>query len=240
MIAPQFKIFIDFDGTITQEDVGESIFRNFGDKIKVNKIIDDLLSDKISAKESWIELCHSVDKIDIDLLNDFILKVNVDPGFHNMVKFCEDRNIQIIVLSDGFDYYIDMILKRENLYRLKYFSNHLMISLHNNLIPEFPYEDSNCRHSANCKKNHVINNSRDEDFTIYIGDGNSDKDTALYCDVIFAKKSLLKYCEKERVTFSPYKTFDDVIDKLSVILTKKKLKKRYQAELKRREAYIAE
>ena len=240
MTHQKFKIFIDFDGTITKEDVGESIFRNFGDKIKVDKIIDDLLSDRISAKQSWIELCNSIDKVDINLLNDFIYRVEVDPGFHNMIRFCEDRNIQILVLSDGFDYYIDMIFNREKLNGLKYFSNHLMISPQNKLIPEFPYYDPYCRCSANCKRNHIINNSRDEDFIIYIGDGNSDKDTALYCDIIFAKKSLLKYCEKERVSFFPYRTFDDVIDRLSDFLVRKNLKKRHQAELKRREAYISE
>jgi 2-hydroxy-3-keto-5-methylthiopentenyl-1-phosphate phosphatase len=240
MTTLQIKIFIDFDGTITQKDVGESIFRNFGDKIKVDAIINDLINDKISAKQSWIELCRSIDKVNVTLLNDFIYMMDVDPGFHNMVKFCEGRNIQIIVLSDGFDYYIDMILKKENLSGLKYFSNHLIISPQSKLIPEFPYEDSKCRYSANCKKNHIINNSRDEDFTIYIGDGNSDKDTAQYCDLIFAKKSLLKYCEKERITFFPYRTLDDVIEKLSPILMKKHLKKRYQAELKRREVYIVE
>jgi 2-hydroxy-3-keto-5-methylthiopentenyl-1-phosphate phosphatase len=240
MISPGIKIFVDFDGTITKEDVGESIFRHFGDKIKIEKIIDDLLCDRISAKQSWIELCNSIDKIDINLLNEFIYGMEIDPGFHNMVKFCKDRNIQIIVLSDGFDYYIDMILNREKLNDLKYFSNHLIISLQNKLIPVFPYDDPCCRYSANCKRNHIINNSSDEDFTIYVGDGNSDKDTSLHCDIIFAKKSLLKYCEKERVSFSPYKTFDDVVEKLSVILEKKKLKKRHQAELKRREAYIVE
>ena len=45
---------------------------------------------------------------------------------------------------------------------------------------------------------------------------------------------------KERISFFPYKTFDDVIDKLSNILLRKNLKKRYQAVLKRREAYISE
>jgi len=240
-MTPQIvKIFIDFDGTITKEDVGESIFRNLGDKFKVDKTIDDLLSDKISAKQSWVELCGSIDKVDINLLNDFIYGMEVDPGFHNMVRFCEDRNIQILILSDGFDYYIDMILNREKLNGLKYFSNHLIISPQNKLIPEFPYYDSGCRYSANCKKNHIINNSRDEDITIYIGDGNSDKDTSLYCDIIFAKKGLLRYCEKERISFFPYRTFDDVIDKLSVVLLKKNIKKRHQAGLKRREAYISE
>ena len=240
MIPQKIIIFIDFDGTITKEDVGESIFRNFGDKFIVDKIIDDLLNDRISAMQSWIELCKSIDKVDVILLNDFIYRMEVDPGFHNMVRFCDDHKIQIIVLSDGFDYYIDMIFNREKLNGLKYFSNHLTISPQNKLIPEFPYYDPLCKYSANCKRNHIINNSRDEDFTIYIGDGNSDKDTALYCDLIFAKKSLLKYCEKERVSFSPYKTFDDIINKLSVFLARKNLKKRHQAGLKRREAYISE
>ena len=240
MKSQQIKIFIDFDGTITKEDVGESIFRNFGDKLKIDKIIDDLLNDRISAKQSWIDLCNSINKVDLILLNDFIYKMEIDSGFHNMVRFCEDRNIQIIVLSDGFDYYIDIILNREKLNGLKYFSNHLIISPQNELIPQFPHYDPLCKYSANCKRNHIINNSRDEDFTIYIGDGNSDKDTAQYCDLIFAKKSLLKYCEKERVSFSPYKTFDDVVDKLSVFLAKKNLRKRHQAGLKRREAYISE
>ncbi|MDR3665854.1 MAG: HAD-IB family phosphatase, partial [Ignavibacteriaceae bacterium] len=226
MNASKIKIFIDFDGTITQEDIGESIFRHFGDKVKVDNIISDLINDKISAKMSWIELCNSINNINLGLLDQFIYLIDVDPGLHNMVKFCEDRKIQIIILSDGFDYYIDLILKRENLIGLKYYSNHLIVSQKNQLIPEFPYEDSKCRNSANCKKNHIINNSRDEDFTIYIGDGNSDKDCVQYCDLVFAKKSLLKYCEKERITFLPYNTFDDVIAKLSAILMKKHLKKR--------------
>ena len=114
MTNQKFKIFIDFDGTITKQDVGESIFRKFGDKIKVDKIIDDLLSDRISAKQSWIELCDSIDKVDVSVFNDFIYKMEIDSGFHNMVRFCEARNIQIFILSDGFDYYIDMILKEKN------------------------------------------------------------------------------------------------------------------------------
>ena len=87
MTSQKFKIFIDFDGTITKEDVGESIFRSFGDKVKVEKIITDLLSNTISAKQSWIELCNSVGVIDLNLLNDFIFKMEVDPWFRTLVEF---------------------------------------------------------------------------------------------------------------------------------------------------------
>ena len=60
----KFKIFMDFDGTVTEIDVGEAIFREFGDKDKSDEIVDDLLNDRISSKECWIKLCHSIPKID--------------------------------------------------------------------------------------------------------------------------------------------------------------------------------
>src|ERR1035438_5929835 len=147
---------------------------------QITIIIDDLLNDRISAKQSWIELCNSIEKVDVSILNDFIYKMEVDPGLHNIVRFCEDRNIQILVLSDGFDYYIDMILTREKLNGLKYFSNHLIISPQNKLIPDFPYYDPLCQYSANCKRNHKKKNSRDEVFIIYMGEGKILVPTVIY------------------------------------------------------------
>ncbi|NNG25993.1 MAG: 2-hydroxy-3-keto-5-methylthiopentenyl-1-phosphate phosphatase, partial [Ignavibacteriaceae bacterium] len=87
---------------------------------------------------------------------------------------------------------------------------------------------------------HIINHSGDDDFTVFIGDGNSDKDTIQYCDFIFAKDGLLKFCEKERITYFPFKNFNDVIKRLNQLKSKKRLKKRHRAELKRREAYTIE
>ncbi|MDP2363567.1 MAG: 2-hydroxy-3-keto-5-methylthiopentenyl-1-phosphate phosphatase, partial [Ignavibacteria bacterium] len=63
MYKRTLKIFVDFDGTITSQDVGEAIFRKFGDGDKTDRIIEDLLSDKISSRQCWDELCDSVDKI---------------------------------------------------------------------------------------------------------------------------------------------------------------------------------
>ncbi len=234
-----FKIFVDFDGTITTEDVGESIFREFGKKDKINDIIVNLLSDKISARKSWELMCKAVDKIDKKTLDDFINKMEIDPTFKGFVDYCNSNNMELFVLSDGFDYYINKIFRREKLEHLRAFSNHMELK-ENKLIPSFPYLDSSCFSSANCKRNHIINNSSDEDYTVFIGDGNSDKYTCQFCDFIFAKDDLLKFCEVERITYFPYKNFSDVVVKLEQLRLKKRLKKRYQAELKRREAYISE
>ena len=235
-----FKIFVDFDGTITKQDVGDAIFLKYGDEQLVNEIIKDLLSDKISAQQCWLSLCDIAKIPGKDDLNNFIDSLEIDPTFHEFVKFCEKNKIDFFVLSDGFDYYIDRIFKRENLNNLKVFSNRLEISEDKKFVPHFPYLDSECRSSANCKRNHIINNSGDEEFTIFIGDGNSDKYTSQFCDFIFAKDDLLKFCEKERITYFPFGNFSDVITRIETLISKKRLKKRHQANLKRREIYIAE
>lgn len=235
-----FKIFIDFDGTISKQDVGESIFREFGNTDKVNKIIEKLLKDEITARECWISLCESVENLTIEKLNEFIDNLEIDQTFHEMVDYCKKNEIDFYVLSDGFDYYINRIFNRENLQDVKYYSNRLEIKNGGELVPVFPHFDINCTTSANCKRNHIINHSGDDEFTIYIGDGNSDKYTAQFCDFIFAKDGLLKYCERERITYFPFKNFNDVIDRIEVLKSKKRLKKRHQAELKRKEAYMIE
>ncbi len=240
MTNKEFKIFLDFDGTITKNDVGEKIFRTFLDEAVADKIVEDLLADKISARECWESLCESTSGIDKSKFDEFINLQEVEPSLHRFIKYSEKKGFKVFVLSDGFDYYIEKILRRENLQHLKYLSNTLEITDNGKLIPEFPFFSADCRSSANCKRNHILENSSDEDFTVFIGDGISDNDAIQYVDFIFAKDDLLKYCELQRITYFPFKNFDDVISRLEELSNKKRLKKRHQAELKRREAFMIE
>ncbi|GAB4297491.1 MAG: 2-hydroxy-3-keto-5-methylthiopentenyl-1-phosphate phosphatase [Ignavibacteriaceae bacterium] len=234
----QFKIFVDFDGTITKQDVGEQLFLKFGDERRVAAIIENLLEDKISSEQCWKELCEITTVPASSILDEFFNSFGIDETFHHLIDYCNRNNIGLFVLSDGFDYYIKKIFSRENI-DLPFFANKLEIS-GNRLIPSFPYLNENCTESANCKWCHIISNSSDEDYTVYVGDGNSDRHSAQFCDFIFAKTDLLKYCEINRISYFPFNNFQDVIDKLESIRTRKRLKKRHQAILKRREAYRIE
>lgn len=235
-----FKIFVDFDGTISKTDVGEAIFREFGNKEKVNQIIDDLLNDRISAKDSWLALCNSVKNLNKNKFDEFIDKIEIDSTFIAFKKYCEENKFRLFVLSDGFDYYIQRIFNKEKISDLIVYSNKLNITELNNLVPSFPYLDLSCKSSANCKRNHIISLSSDEDYTVFIGDGNSDKYTVQFCDFIFAKDDLLKFCELERITYFPFENFNDVSNKINELNSRKRLKKRHQAELKRKELYMME
>ncbi len=240
MVLHKFKVFVDFDGTITKQDVGEAIFREFGNPSETNKIVDDLLNDRITARQCWELLFATIKTIDAQKLDQFIDQMKIDPTFHLFHEYCFKNGIELFVLSDGFDYYINRIFNRENLNHIKLFANNLLINDANEFVPSFPYFDIECQTSANCKRNHILNNSGDGEFTIYIGDGNSDKYSTEFCDFIFAKDDLLKHCEKQRITYFPFINFEDIITRIKSLNTKKRLKKRHQVELKRNEIYLQE
>lgn len=239
MDGSKIKVFVDFDGTISSIDIGREIFLSFGDKEKAEEIISNLQKGVISSRQCWEGLIANVQFVDEDDLKKLIDSIPIDNSFSDFIEFCKSKNIEVFILSDGFDYYIDRVLKRENLNWIPFYSNTLKIEK-NKLVAKFPYYNPDFFSSSNPKMRHIIDNSSDDDFTIYIGDGNSDKEAAQYCDLIFAKDGLLKFCEMNRISFFPYKNFNDVSETINRFLSKKRLRKSHQATLKRKTAYEAE
>jgi len=127
MNGKKFKIYIDFDGTITTEDVGEKMFLTFGKPDEASRIVQLWLDGKISSGQSWEMLCNTIDRLQQKEFNNFISGVKIDLAFKEFIEFTEQHNLDVFVLSDGMDLYIDKILKQENLRNLKVFSNKLLI-----------------------------------------------------------------------------------------------------------------
>ena len=240
LIQPDRKVrvYIDFDGTISLQDIGEQIFRVLGDSSRVEQILAAMNDQSITTTEGWHRLLETLPPMSEEMLRNFVLQYTIDPAFKEFLHFAAERNFDCAILSDGMDFYIRLLLEREGITNIPVFSNHLVFQDNGSMKLEFSLQDEECRLCAHCKRNRVVITSADEDYTVYIGNGHSDMCAAQYCDFIFAKDALLKFCERERIPFSPYRNFRDVQEKLAVITNKRRLKKRHQAELKRRALYM--
>ena len=106
------------------------------------------------------------------------------------------------------------------------------------MVPSFPYTDSECERCANCKRNHLLTLSSDDDIVVYVGDGISDRCPVRYADIVFAKKGLIKYCQEQNVTYHEYRHFGDVQQRLDPILRQKRIKQRREARMARREVFL--
>lgn len=232
-----FKIFSDFDGTITVQDVGAAFVHSFGIPEKVDTIVRDWIDGKITSPESWYLMLDTIEEFTEGKFDKFLEDMHIEPTFHKFVEYCNGNSYELRVLSDGLDIYIRRLFEREGLNGFDIFCNRAVID-NNKVSIVFPYGDEECRLCGNCKRNHILTNSGDDEFIVYIGDGYSDKCPIEYCDFVFAKDSLLKYCEINRITYFPFSDFNDVIKRLEELKKKKRLKKKHQAVLKRRETFM--
>lgn len=238
----RLKIFVDFDGTISKLDVGDHLFYELGGE-RCRLLVRDYLNGTISARECFVGVCTAAGQVSRERVDEILDRMEIDPSFKDFVQFCRSREIDFFVLSDGFDYYIDRILKRHGLASVKFIANHLEFQRTDStglffLVPFFPYTDEECSRCANCKRNHLLTLSSDEDIIVYIGNGYSDRCPSRYADIVFAKRDLLRYCRQENISYFEYRNFQDVISRLENILSQQRIRKRWQAELRRREAFL--
>lgn len=239
MKKPEIKIFCDFDGTIAIEDIGNLFYREFGNPDICDDFVLKWREGKISSIECLSGECKTVKNLSLNKAYNFIDNQKIDETFIDFVNFCKEKNLELIILSDGLELYIKRIFERHNI-DVKFFANKIQIHEDGTAEMIFPYSDSTCLRCANCKRNHIINNSSDDDITIYIGDGFSDRCPIEYVDYIFAKKDLLKHCEMNRISYFPFNDFSSVKDLIEKLISKKRIKKRNTAILKRRELYLLE
>lgn len=199
-------IYCDFDGTITKRDSVNEFFElyapNWTDSEKL------WIEGKISSRENAIIQVGLLNDVSQKQLDDYINSIEIDDYFLDFVDYLKSKNINLTILSDGFDLFIQKILERYNL-DIPYYANKLIYK-NGKFSIEFPYYNENCNKKAGmCKCQKVRENS-----FCYIGDGTSDLCIAKRADVLFATKNLHKYCEKNLIKHHYFETFSNIIDKL--------------------------
>jgi len=228
------KVFCDFDGTITLQDVGNELFKGVDNFEEMNNMFKN---GELTIYEYWHKLCYNLPKsTTVAKIREQSKRFEIDAYFKSFVDFCKLNSIKLYIVSDGFDVYIEEILCTNNI-NLPLSSNKLIFT-GKHLAPSFDNASESCKcYSANCKRNFVLNKSDENTLKVYIGDGYSDFCGAAHCDIIFAKKYLAAYCNENNIPHYPFKTFFDVKRILEKKLAKNQIKKRNRATVDSNNAY---
>jgi 2-hydroxy-3-keto-5-methylthiopentenyl-1-phosphate phosphatase len=230
------RVFCDFDGTVCLQDVGEHFFREYASE-KAEESVRRLLGGEITMQMWFMELCNAIPSITRDELLKYVDQFSIDPHFPEFVRFCTDLDVPITILTDGLDVYVERVLSNGGVGYVPFFANHAEF-VGERLNVSFPYTDAECSLCGNCKRNHILNGSADEDIIVYIGDGYSDRCPIRYADIVFAKRQLIKHCQEQNITYFEFNYFDDVQVKLKKILHRKRIRHRQEAATARREVFM--
>ncbi len=234
----RLKIFCDFDGTISTNDVWiNTISRFVSDKQKFNSILEELNSGEIGTRETGIRQLELVENFSTEKLSKYLIDESIDEHFKDFVDFCIANDFKLNILSGGWDYYINNILKREKIFVETYSTKMLWDENTGKLETEFTYGDDYCTLCETCKRNILINgtNDLDNEISVYIGDGSSDFCVSGFADIVFAKGRLASYCWKNNITYFEYKNFLDIKNKIKKLAENRNIKQRREAMVRRRD-----
>jgi 2-hydroxy-3-keto-5-methylthiopentenyl-1-phosphate phosphatase len=204
-------IICDFDGTISKRDIGHHFFGTFiNERARWLDLLQQWRLGLISSKEclekeiAWVR----ADREDLD---GFIGNEGLDPFFRDFVDFCERRKVELLIASDGLDYYIKELLAQCGLGYLPFRANHLVTEDVALRGIEFPhYNRMACTRCGNCKRFHLEQLKQDGYFVVYVGNGYSDRCPAEHADMVLAKGELLDHCRAQGIPHVLFENFRDI------------------------------
>jgi 2,3-diketo-5-methylthio-1-phosphopentane phosphatase len=204
----QLKVLCDFDGTITKVDTADAIFTRFA-KPEWHAIESLWEAGEIGSAECMRRQMELVDA-SLSELDEALDEIEIDPTFPAFNSFCADHGIELLVVSDGVDYFIRRILQRAGLHGLPIRANRLIQRGKRRFSLGHPHRVTDCASGAGTCK---CARAAAESFpyrTVLIGDGRSDFCVSHETDIVFAKKSLLRYTKEQGIAAFEYVTFADV------------------------------
>jgi 2-hydroxy-3-keto-5-methylthiopentenyl-1-phosphate phosphatase len=206
-------IFCDFDGTITQTDVTDQILTELAHP-SWREIEQEWVRGQIGSREC-LERQMALVEASPQELRALIDSIPIDPHFAAFCRFGRAHGIPFYVLSDGFDYVIQRVLRRSGVRGALRNGSHLFASglrvQGRRLIPAFPCSAEPCEHGcATCKAALIRRLGAGRTPIIFIGDGLSDRFAVAESDWVFAKRQLLAACREQGIACQPFETFAEI------------------------------
>jgi 2,3-diketo-5-methylthio-1-phosphopentane phosphatase len=210
-----WTILCDFDGTISVEDITDSLLERFG-RPGWQALEQAWKRGEIGSRDCMARQVGLLEASDAELdahLDDMM----IDRAFPAFVAATREAGVPLTVLSDGLDYAIRRVLGQHGLDDLAIVANRLEAIGERGWRLDFPYGRASCR-SGNCKCASAGDAHAQRKRVLLIGDGTSDFCVAGEADLVFAKHRLIEHCRSAGIPYVPITGFADALELLPTLL----------------------
>jgi 2-hydroxy-3-keto-5-methylthiopentenyl-1-phosphate phosphatase len=208
-------LLVDFDGTACLQDVSELLLDAFGEP-GWERFDDAVDTGKMGLREAGEQQAAMLKGSREEMLAFALERAELAPTFGPFVGWAQERDLPLVLASDGFAFYIRPILDRAGLGHLEVVTNEL-VSDDDEASLRHPNGHPECHGCGTCKMLAAQRLRERHGPVAFVGEGQSDRYGALYSDVVFAKDALVEICEHDGVPYRRWETFDDVRETLEEV-----------------------
>ena len=207
-------IYSDFDGTITLRDSNDALVDRYVGA-QNRQAYDKLFLEGKGTLWEILDTSLQACRVPLDEAIGFLqAHVAIDRSFVEFHAWCVERRVPLSVLSAGLFEVVQAYMAAEGL-DLPIAANRAR-----RLEGHFGLEPADMGCPTGVDKGAVLLAARQEGlYTVFIGDGFSDRLAVPHADLVYAKSSLARYCTEREIPYVPFETFRDVQTDLTQRLT---------------------
>ena len=204
----------DFDGTITEEDMGFLLLDSFASD-DWRRLLTEYREGRMSIGRFNTRAFATV-KADRQTLLKFVRsKVKIRAGFHELLAYCRRKGFRFVIVSNGLVFYIEAILRDTGI------DNIDILAAQTHFSPkgiEVKYIGPEGNQIQDGFKEAYIRLFLKRGYRIvYVGNGISDGLPAKLAHHIFAIGELLNYCKETNLNCTPFADLNDVVRGLELL-----------------------
>lgn len=201
-------IAVDFDGTVTEIDLLDTLARTFGDPNVYAEVDRGLDAGRLTLRQVITREFEPVRKPLEEVVDWELEHVRIRPGFREFVEEAQARGWRTAIVSSGFHELIEPILEREGV-DVELFANRVEPSPEGWRV-QWRYEQS-CESCGESCKRSIVQELAGGGELVYVGDGYSDRCAAEASDRVFATHGLAEYLDERGIPYERFADFHDVV-----------------------------
>lgn len=202
-------IVVDFDGTVTEQDLLDAIAQRFGDPDVYREVDEALDRNGITLHEVLRREFAPVTAPMDEVVGWVLENTSVRPGFRELVERARERGWRFVVVSSGFRTLIEPVLEREGVGEVDLVSNEADADPSGWRLRFF--DETRCLTCGEPCKRSTVRSLAPGGEVVYVGDGYSDRCAAEDADRVFARRGLEAYLRGRGVAFTHFDDFHDVL-----------------------------
>jgi 2,3-diketo-5-methylthio-1-phosphopentane phosphatase len=205
-------VLVDFDGTITTQDIGDKVVEKFAEP-GWRSALEWFRSGEISARGFWAHVTGFLrEDREAAAVAHSLSIAEIRPSFGELLSYCESQNIPVEVVSSGIHFYVDAILGKFNMADLPRSRPVVEYDGDGHGVMIIPKGLRDCGMTMMCKCDRVWNWRRKGYRVMFVGDGVSDACVVSQADVVLATSNLLNICKTQGIDHTPFDTFHEVLE----------------------------